>query len=39
MTIEKCYYFITFYRFHNLAFDRGDISLECFNRATENYAL
>jgi hypothetical protein len=27
----------TIHRFHKLAFDRGDSSLECFNRSTQNY--
>ena len=37
MTIEKKV--ITIYRFHKLVFDRRNSSLECFNRATQNYGL
>jgi len=29
----------TIYRFHKLVFDRGDSSLEYFNRATQKYGL
>lgn len=36
MTIEKGK---TIYRVHKLVFDKGDRSLECFNRVIQNYEL